>query len=256
MKESAVGTDTDKESEKLIYGRNPVLEAFDSGVGIEKLFIQKNIEGAGKKIYSIAKKKGIPIQNVDRAGLSRMTGTGSHQGVAATLSEYEYTDIEDILKRAEELAEDPFVVVMDGIEDPHNLGAIIRSADGAGLHGAIIPKNRAASISSTALKASAGAALHIPVAREVNIVRSLEFLKEKGLWVYGLDMDGEDYSSVDYSGAAALVIGAEGTGLSRLVREKCDRLISIPMRGRLSSLNASAAAAVAMYEIAKSRERK
>jgi len=238
---------------RLIYGRNPVLEALKSGAEIERILIQKNIEGAGKKVYAIAKKSGIPLVGVDRRALDRETGTTAHQGVAAYLSAYSYAAIDDILAAAAALGEVPFIVLLDGVEDPHNLGAVIRSADGAGIHGVVIRKNRAAQVTPSAMKASAGAAVHMPVARAANIAQTIDELKERGVWVYGLDMDGDNYASVTYEGAAALVVGAEGSGLSRLVREKCDRIVSIPMRGRVSSLNASAAAAIVLYEMAKDR---
>jgi 23S rRNA (guanosine2251-2'-O)-methyltransferase len=245
---------TDGGERQIIYGRNPVLEALRSGQEIERILIQKDIEGAGRKIYALAKKAGVPVRSLDRRALGREAPDGArHQGVVAYLPSFRYCDVDDILAAASALGEEPFVVALDGIEDPRNLGAILRSADGAGVHGAVIRKNRAAQVTPTAMKASAGAAAHTRVARAAGIPQVIDKLKEKGLWVYGLDMDGESYASVTYEGGVCLVIGAEGAGLSRLVREKCDRIVSIPMRGSVASLNASAAAAIVMYEIAKDR---
>ncbi|MDR1292064.1 MAG: 23S rRNA (guanosine(2251)-2'-O)-methyltransferase RlmB [Clostridiales Family XIII bacterium] len=238
---------------RIVYGRNPVLEALASGAEIDRIYIQKDIEGAGKKIYALAKKAGIPVAPLDRRALSREAGTAAHQGVAAVMSSFNYVGIGDILAAAAALGEAPFIVILDGIEDPHNLGAVIRSADGAGAHGVVIRADRAAQVTPAAVKASAGAAVRAPVARVTNIARAIDELKERGVWVYGADADGEDYASLTYEGAAALVIGSEGSGISRLVREKCDRIVSIPLRGKLSSLNASCAAAVVLFEMAKDR---
>jgi 23S rRNA (guanosine2251-2'-O)-methyltransferase len=241
-------------SEKdIIYGRNPVMEALKAGTGIDKILIQKNIEGAGKKVYALAKKAQIPTQSVEKAVLDRAAGTTAHQGVVAYPGEFLYSTPDDILLLAESRGEAPFIVLLDGIEDPHNLGAIIRSCDGAGAHGVIIPKHRAASVTGTVIKTSAGAAVHVPVARVANIGSAIDELKERGVWVYGLDMGGEDYSGVKFDGAAALVIGSEGSGISRLIKEKCDFILSLPMRGQVSSLNASNAAAILLYEIARQR---
>jgi 23S rRNA (guanosine2251-2'-O)-methyltransferase len=239
--------------DNTIYGRNPVIEAINSGREIDKILIQKNIEGAGKKVYALAKKAKIPTQSVDKAALDRAAGVSSHQGVVASVSEYVYSELDDILLFAEARGEPPFIVLLDGIEDPHNLGAIIRSCDGAGAHGVVIPKHRAASVTGAVIKTSAGAALHMPVARVTNIGAAIDELKEKGVWIYGLDMDGQDYGGMTFDGATALVIGSEGSGVSRLVKERCDFIVSLPMRGQVSSLNASNAAAILLYEIARQR---
>jgi 23S rRNA (guanosine2251-2'-O)-methyltransferase len=245
-------SDKDKSgNRRIVYGRNPVLEAISSGAEIDRVFIQKDIEGAGKKIYAIAKKAGISVTSLDRRALAREAGTTAHQGVVAVMSSFAYANIDDILASAAALSEEPFIVILDGIEDPHNLGAIIRSADGAGAHGVVIRADRAAQVTPAAVKASAGAAVRVPVARVTNIARVIDELKEHGVWVYGADADGDDYASLTYEGAAALIIGSEGNGISRLVREKCDHIVSIPMRGKLASLNASCAAAIILFEMAK-----
>ncbi|MDR2157680.1 MAG: 23S rRNA (guanosine(2251)-2'-O)-methyltransferase RlmB [Clostridiales Family XIII bacterium] len=235
----------------IVYGRNAVAEAMESGITIDKLLIQKNIEGSGKRIFAMAKKKGIPVQGVEKSVLDKVCGSGGHQGVAVCTTDFAYVSVADILRVAEARQEKPFVLMLDGIEDPRNLGAILRSAEGAGVHGVVIPKRRAASVTDVAIKASAGAALHIAVARVSNTVNEMGFLKERGLWIYGLDMEGTDYGEAAYEGSIALVVGAEGRGLSRLVKENCDFLLSIPMRGKVRSLNASNAAAVAMFEIGR-----
>ncbi|GHU61581.1 hypothetical protein AGMMS49983_01540 [Clostridia bacterium] len=241
---------TDTGDQKMIYGRNAVTEAIKSEAGIEKLLIQKNVEGEGKRIFAMAKKARIPVQAVPRFVLDKETGGAAHQGVAAIIADYVYSSLDAILAEAEARGEAPFVVVLDGIEDPHNLGAIIRSAEGAGVHGVIIPKQRAASVNGTVMKTSAGAAAYMKVAKVGGVKAALDELKEKGLWIYGLDMDGQSYRGQDFGGGVCLVIGAEGNGLSRLVRETCDFLVSIPMRGKMESLNVSAAAAVVLFEVA------
>ena len=234
---------------KLIYGRNAVAEAIRSGAGIEKIMMQKNIEGEGKKLFSLAKKARIPVQTVPKFALDKDCAGAAHQGVAAIITDYVYSDIDSMLKAAAEKGEPPFIVALDGIEDPQNLGAILRSAEGAGAHGVLIPKNRAASVTGTVMKTSAGAAAHMKVARVSGIKAAIDELKEKGLWIYGLDMEGDPYHNVDFGGGICLVIGSEGQGMSRIVRETCDFLVSIPMKGRIGSLNASAAAAVALFEV-------
>lgn len=244
----------------IIYGRNTVIEALKSKREIEKLLLLKNGEGSIKKIEGMAKDKKIPIQYVDKTALDRVTdelkSDGSHQGVVAYTSAYKYKEVEDLLSIASNKEESPFLIILDGIEDPHNLGAILRTADGAGAHGVIIPKRRAVGLTDTVAKSSAGAIEYIPVAKVSNISQTIEQLKEAGLWIAACDMDGQTYYQADLTGPIALVIGSEGKGISRLVREKCDFILSIPMEGRISSLNASNAAAVLVYEIHKQRKGK
>jgi len=240
---------------KLIYGRNAVNEAIRAEAGVEKLMMQKNIEGEGKKLFALAKKARIPVQILPKIALDKECGGAAHQGVAAIITDYSYSDIDSMLKAAAEKGETPFIVALDGIEDPQNLGAVLRSAEGAGAHGVLIPKQRAAKVTGAVMKVSAGAAAYIKVAKVPGIKAALDELKEKGLWIYGLDPDGEPYSGMDFGGGVCLVIGSEGQGMSRIVREGCDFLVSIPMKGRIGSLNASAAAAVVLFEVS-SRWRK
>ena len=234
---------------KLIYGRNAVAEAVRSGAGIEKILMQKNIEGEGKKLFALAKKAKIPVQAVPKSALDKETAGAAHQGVAAYLTDYEYSDIDSIFAAAKERGEPPFVVALDGIEDPRNLGAIIRSAEAAGVHGVLIPKHRAASVNGTVMKTSAGAASYIKVAKVPGIKAAIDELKERGLWIYGLDMAGGSYNGTKFDGGVCIIIGSEGAGLSRIVREACDFLVSIPMKGRVGSLNASVAAAIVLFEV-------
>ena len=236
-------------NEKLIYGRNAVAEAIRAGGSVEKLLIQKNVEGEGKKLFALAKKAKIPVQIVPKFVLDKECGGGTHQGVAAIVTDYSYSDLDSIIQTAASRGEPPFIVVLDGIEDPHNLGAIIRSAEGAGAHGIVIPKQRAASVNATVMKTSAGAAAFMKVAKVPGIKSALDELKEKGLWIYGLDADGSSYTEAKFDGGVCLVIGSEGSGISHIVRQTCDFLVSIPMRGHINSLNASAAAAVVLFEV-------
>jgi 23S rRNA (guanosine2251-2'-O)-methyltransferase len=237
----------------MIYGRNPVMEALGGGQKIEKLLVQKNIEGAGKKIFSLAKKAGVPLRTAERKELDRVAGTTAHQGVIAYIADYEYSEFQDIAAYAESLSEALFIVIACGIEDPHNLGSIIRSAEGAGAHGVVIPTRRSASVTPTVVKSSAGAAVHMRVARVQNIAQFIDEIKQQAIWVYGLDMDGTDYHETEFDGAVALAVGGEGAGLTRLIKEKCDAIVSIPMRGKIASLNAGSAAAIVLYEISHKR---
>ncbi|HHX92524.1 MAG TPA: 23S rRNA (guanosine(2251)-2'-O)-methyltransferase RlmB [Clostridiales bacterium] len=242
-----------QEAEYLIIGRNPVMEAVRSGRTIDKILIQREAEGSVKKIVAMAKEQGIQLRYVDKKALDRLAPGRPHQGVAAQVAAHTYASIDDILRRAGEAREDPIAVLLDGLEDPHNVGAIIRSVDGAGAHGVVIPARRSVGLTEVVAKASAGAIEYVPVARVGNMAQTIDVVKGKGLWVTGLDMDGIPYSEADLTGPMALVVGGEGQGLSRLVREKCDRIVSIPMRGHVASLNASNAAAVLLFEIRRQR---
>lgn len=240
--------------EFVIEGRNAVIEAFRAGKTVDKLFVLEHCkEGSMNTILREAKKRDTVIQYVKKERLEQMSETGKHQGVIAYIAAYEYASVEDILKKAEEKGEPPFVVILDDIEDPHNLGAIIRTANLAGAHGVIIPKHRAAGLTATAVKASAGAINHTPVAKVTNIAKTIEDLKEKGLWFVCADMGGTAMYDLDLKGAIGLIIGNEGKGVSRLVKEKCDFVASIPMFGDIDSLNASVAAGVLAYEIVRQR---
>lgn len=236
---------------QYIIGRNPVLEILKTDKEIEKIYILKgDLQGSIKKIIGMAKDKNIMMQEVDKSRLDALAEGGTHQGVAALVTGYEYASIEDILKRAEERKEAPFIIILDELEDPHNLGAIIRTAECAGVHGVVIPKRRSASVNQTVYKSSAGAVEYMLVAKVTNISNTIEILKDRGLWIYGADMDGSDYHfNTELKGAIGLVIGNEGKGISRLVKEKCDVLVKIPMLGKVESLNASNAASVLIYEV-------
>jgi len=240
---------------RIIEGRNPVIEALRSDAEIDTILINKDAaQGSLNKIFELAKKKNILIKNVDRALLDRLSENKKHQGVIAEAMEYKYKDIDDIFNYAKEKNEKPFIVILDEVTDVHNLGSIIRSAECLGAHGVIIPKRRAAQVNSVVAKSSAGAIEYLPVCRVTNISDTLETLKEKGLWIYGADMEGEKYIyEENFDVPVGLVIGSEGSGLGRLVKEKCDILIKIPMKGNINSLNASNAASIIIYEIMKQR---
>ena len=247
-------TDVPMDQEHLLAGRNPIREALKAGRPVEKLLVADgDLSGAGREIIRMAKDAGVVVQSVDRVRLDRIYP--AHQGMLAYVAAVPYTPLEDILAVAKEKGEDPFVVVLDGITDPHNLGAIIRSAECAGAHGVVIPERRAAGLSPAAAKAAAGALNHMPIARVKNLNRALDELKAAGLWVTGTAMDGESAYTADLTGPVALVIGSEGEGMSRLARERCDRVVSLPVKGHIDSLNASVAAGVMMYEIVRQRSR-
>ena len=238
--------------ENLIVGRNAVREALRAGRDMEKLLVSRGeATGSLREILALAREKGVVVQEVDRRRLDEMAE--NHQGVAALASMYAYSTLEEILALAREKGEPPFLVVLDGITDPHNLGAIVRTAECMGAHGVILPERRAVGLTPAAMKAAAGALEWIKVARVTNLTRALETLKAQNVWTYATDMDGEDYHRVNFSGGCALVIGAEGQGVSRLVRETCDQVVSIPMKGHIDSLNASVAAGVILAEIARQR---
>src|SRR5699024_9216025 len=232
-----------------IAGRNPILEALKANRKIRKIYIAKgNMKGSIRKIIGIAREKNIIIQEVDHGKLNSMSEGNVHQGVVALVSSFEYSTIEDIVNRAKGRNESPLIIILDEIEDPQNKKAIIRSAECAGAHGVIIPKRRSAKVNQTVYKSSAGAVEHIMVSEVVNISDTIEKLKKIGFWIYGADADGENYYfDTDLKGSTALVIGNEGKGISRLVKERCDALIKIPLLGKTSSLNASASAAILIY---------
>lgn len=233
----------------FVMGRNPVAEALKNGRSISRIVTVKNGEGSIKKLVAQAKEKRIPLRFAERNELDRISKGGRHQGIIAFIEEYSYANVDDILRLAEKRGEKPFVVILDNLEDPHNLGAIMRTAECAGVHGIIIGKNRSVSINATAAKTSAGAVEYLPCAKVTNISRTLEELKAKGLWIAACDMDGETLYSADLKAPLGIVIGNEGKGISRLVKEKCDFTVSIPMKGKISSLNAANAAAILMYEV-------
>lgn len=240
--------------ELTIEGRNAVLEAFRAGKTIDRLFIQDGCQdGPIKSILREAKKTDTILSFVKKERLNQMSETGKHQGVIAYAAAYEYADIEDMFALAEQKGEDPFLVILDNIEDPHNLGAIIRTANQAGAHGIIIPKRRAAGLTATAAKASAGAVNYTPVAKVTNLAATIEELKTRGLWFVCADMDGEPMYNLNLKGPIGLVIGSEGEGVGRLVKEKCDLVARIPMKGDIDSLNASVAMGVLAYEIVRQR---
>ena len=242
------------DDEHLLAGRNPIREALKAGRPMEKLLVAAgDLSGAGREIIRMAKDAGVVVQEVDRSRLDQICP--NHQGMLAYVAAVPYTPLEDIIAAAKRKGEDPFLVVLDGITDPHNLGAIIRSAECAGAHGVVIPERRSAGLSPTAAKAAAGALNHMPVARVKNLNRTLEALKEEGIWVIGTAMDGEDAFACDLTGPVAVVIGSEGDGMSRLALQKCDRTVSLPVRGHIDSLNASVAAGILMYEIVRQRSR-
>lgn len=244
--------------EMYVVGRNPVLETLKSDKEIEKIYVVKGeLKGSINKIIGMAKDRNIIVQYVDKKKLDHISQGSSHQGVAALVAPYVYYSVDDILQKAEELDTPPFILILDGIEDPHNLGSIIRTAECSGVHGIIIPKRRSAHVTETVYKSSAGAVEHMLIAKVNNISDTIDMLKEKGLWIYGADMGGKDYYfDVDLKGAVAIVIGSEGKGISRLVKEKCDFILSIPMAGKISSLNASNAASILMYEVVRQRHEK
>lgn len=240
--------------ELTIEGRNACLEAFRSGKTIDKLFVLEGCkDGPIQSILREAKKQSTIVRFTPKERLDQMSTTGHHQGVIAYAAAYEYAEVEDILKAAEEKGEPPFIFLLDGIEDPHNLGAIIRTANLAGAHGVIIPKNRAVGLTATVAKTSAGALNYTPVAKVTNLGTAIEELKKRGLWFVCADMGGEEMYRLNLTGPIGLVIGSEGEGVGRLIREKCDMVASIPMKGDIDSLNASVAAGVLAYEIVRQR---
>lgn len=242
----------------VLVGRNAVTEALKSGRGINKLWIASgDREGSVAEIAALAKERGIVVQYVERAKIEALAGGHRHQGVLAYVAPVPYAELEDILKAAEAKGEAPFLVLLDELEDPHNLGALLRTADATGAHGILIPKRRSVSLNATVAKTSAGAVEYVPVARIGNIAQTLKKLKEKGFWVAGADMDGEKaYYEADLTGPLVLVVGSEGKGMSRLTKEACDFIVRMPMVGRINSLNASVAGSILMYESMRQRLQK
>ncbi|MBO4702660.1 MAG: 23S rRNA (guanosine(2251)-2'-O)-methyltransferase RlmB [Lachnospiraceae bacterium] len=241
-------------NESMIEGRNAVTEAFRSGKCVDKVYVLDGCQdGPILTIKREAKKAGSLIKYVDKQLLDNMSETGKHQGVIAVTAAYDYAEVSDILDIAKERNEDPFIVLLDNIEDPHNLGAIIRSAHQAGAHGVIIPKNRAVGLTATVARTSAGALNYIPVAKVTNLSKTIEDLKKEGLWFVCADMDGETMYNLNLKGPIGVVVGSEGEGVSRLVKEKCDFVASIPMKGQIDSLNASVAAGILCFEIVRQR---
>ncbi len=239
----------------IIVGRNCVKEALNSGRAIESLLVARGSKGGATGVLvAMAKDKGIPVKEVDSKKLDYMCGGAVHQGVAAMASVKEYATLDDIFADAQQKGEQPFIIVLDEIEDPHNLGAIIRTAECTGAHGIIIPKRRSAGLGYTVGKSSAGAVEYVNVVRVTNIPNVIDELKERGVWVFGADMEGSGPAKTDLKGAVALVIGNEGKGIGRLVRSKCDGILSLPMKGKINSLNASVAAGVLMYDVLRQRE--
>ncbi len=247
--EAAEGTHAE-----LLVGRNPVIEALRAGRDIERIYMAEGAGGSITIIRALAKERGVSISMVDRFKLDHMAPGEKHQGVIAEVPAYHYSEMQDIFARAAAMDEEPFIVILDEITDPHNVGAIIRSAECMGAHGIIIPNRRACGLTSTVAKSAAGAIEQIPVVRVTNIGRTIEDLQARGIWIAACDMDGEPYYRANLNGAVAIVIGNEGRGIGKLVKEKCDFTVSIPMKGKINSLNASNAAAIVMAEIRRRRE--
>jgi len=242
---------------EFITGRRPVLEALEEGTPLEKIILVFGARGAAlQRIRRVARGRGIPVSELDKQRFSQLFSDANAQGVAAVVGSKTYAEIDDILQAAKDRGELPFLLVLDEIEDPHNLGALIRTAECAGAHGAIIAKHHAASVGQTVAKTSAGASLRLPVARVTNVAKAIEELKGQGVWVVGADMTGDRlYSEVDYTGPIAVVVGNEGRGIRRLVKEKCDFIVRIPLYGKIASLNASVAGGLVLYEVARMRDK-
>lgn len=244
-----------QEFDDQIEGRNSVIELLESGRDVNKIFISEGEKhGSIHKIISMAKMRKIMITEVSKAKLNQMAQTENNQGVIAIVPPFDYCEVEDILEEAKKKGEQPFILILDGIEDPHNLGSIIRTAETAGVHGIIIPKRRAVAVNSTVSKVSAGAVEHMKIARVNNINETIKYLKDNGVWIYGTDMEGKKYyHEEDYKGPVGIIIGSEGFGMNRLVKENCDFLVKIPMKGKITSLNASVSAGIVMYEVVRQR---
>jgi 23S rRNA (guanosine2251-2'-O)-methyltransferase len=240
-----------------IFGRNPVMEAIKSGKEIEKIYVSKTAKGNISKIINLAKEAGIVVSTTDNETLSKLAGSQNHQGIVALSAVYQYFEVEDLLEYAEQKKEKPFLLILDEITDPHNLGAIIRSAEAFGVHGIIIPKRRAVGVNATVVKTSAGAVEHMKIAKVSNINNTIRNLKERGLWIVGTDVNGgKSFEEIDYDFPVALVIGNEGKGVSKLVLQNCDFVVKIPMKGKINSLNASVAASLLIYQVVSKRKDK
>lgn len=248
-------TSNESMREDLIIGRNAVIEALKSDRTIECVYVSKgDLEGSIKVALGLAKDKGVVIKEADRRKLDTMCDGLNHQGIVARVTPFKYCEVNDILEDSKRKEQQPFIVILDEIEDPHNLGSIIRTAELCGVHGIIIPKRRNVGVTSTVYKCSAGAIEHMKIAKVTNINATIDMLKEQGIWIYGADIDGKDYSyNTDFSGPCALIIGSEGKGISSLTLKKCDLLVKIPMIGKINSLNASVAGGIMMYEVLKGR---
>lgn len=241
--------------EGLIVGRNAVMQALESGRTIDSVTVAEGQRGGQTaKIIEICREKKIPVKYADSRKLDKLCGGAAHQGVAAFAAAHDYAELDDIFNLAQSRGESPFIVICDGLEDPHNLGAILRTAEAAGVHGVIIPKRNSVTLNYTVAKTSVGAIEYVPVVKVTNIAGTIDTLKDRGVWVFGADMDGTPWTELDFTGSAALVIGSEGRGLSKLVREKCDFIASLPMKGRINSLNASVAAGILMFEASRQRK--
>ena len=238
----------------FVFGRHAVVEALQTPDRVNRVFTQEGTSGRdAAKVIELAREKGIQVQTVPKTKIEDLVGNAVHQGLVASIAAYEYAELEDVFKKAEEKGEDPFIVILDGVEDPHNLGSILRTADATGVHGIIIPKRRSASLTATVAKASTGAIEHVPVVRVTNLTQTIEQLKARGVWVFGTDMNGTDYRKWNTSGPLAIVMGNEGKGVSRIVKESVDEMVTIPMVGHVQSLNASVASALMMYEVFRNR---
>ena len=238
----------------FVFGRHAVVEALQTPDRVNRVFIQEGTSGRdAAKVIELAREKGIQVQTVPKTKIEDLVGNAVHQGLVASIAAYEYADLEDVFKKAKEKGEDPFIVILDGVEDPHNLGSILRTADATGVHGIIIPKRRSASLTATVAKASTGAIEHVPVVRVTNLTQTIEQLKARGVWVFGTDMNGTDYRKWNTKGPLAIVMGNEGKGVSRIVKESVDEMVTIPMVGHVQSLNASVASALMMYEVFRNR---
>lgn len=254
MEQNQIPQTENQQNQNIIVGRNAVMEALRSGREIDRLLVAHGTaSGPVQAIIAKCNQRGILIKEVSPTKLDFMCGGAVHQGIAVMVASHTYCEVDDIFKVAEDRGEKPFIVICDEIEDPHNLGAIIRTAEACGVHGIIIPQRRSASLNATVAKAASGALEYMKVARVTNLVSTIKSLKEKGLWVYGADMDGQSWCGTSFDGPVALVIGSEGNGVGKLVKENCDQIVSMPMLGQINSLNASVAAGVLMFEVVRQR---